>query len=413
MSPASSPAAVLAQLTKTLASGKLPAVAIRAGEQLVERLNSPVRTVILGLSGSGKSQLLNFLVGQRIVPDGTVLPSLELTWAAQSRTTVTLADETTQTHPGTALEKLVGADADFVKVQTDLPFLKHIILLEVVADRSTDSQADTIDWALRRADIVLWCSQSFGQPERELWSVAPDEIKDHSFLVLTKADTLPPDDLRQRISDLQDVVAEEFHSLFPVATLQAIAASQHDDSVDQAALAASGGTALIAAILRHTELGRRADIDSAMLFLSRFGALPPADDQNTPANKPDAAAISADAEPVSPPKKPNLMAARDHFSTALVFLQGRAVDLTGIQPTDAADSCSEILEHCTETANQLVDIFTNDGGDTTGTPEFQDDLTEAADMLLLMQLEDGHGPAADAVTLLLQLRRDLEMNLAA
>ncbi len=42
-----------------------------------------------------------------------------------------------------------------------------------------------------------------------------------------------------------------------------------------------------------------------------------------------------------------------------------------------------------------------------------DELAEAQDMMVLMQVEDGDGPAADAVTLLVQLRRDMEMQLAA
>ena len=44
---------------------------------------------------------------------------------------------------------------------------------------------------------------------------------------------------------------------------------------------------------------------------------------------------------------------------------------------------------------------------------FIDELAEASDMMVLMQVEEGDGPAADAVTLLLQLRRDMEMQLAA
>ena len=71
------------------------------------------------------------------------------------------------------------------------------------------------------------------------------------------------------------------------------------------------------------------------------------------------------------------------------------------------------MEHCAATTNHLADIFTEEDYIAADPPEFQGDLVEAVDMTLLMQLEGGEGPAADAVTLLLQLQRDIEMNIAA
>ena len=136
MNHASSATVVLKQLETSLVSGKLPAKAMRAGEHLLERLKSPVRTVILGLSGSGKSQLLNLLAGQCIVPNDAKLPPLELSWAEQSRTIVTLADGTVETHEGIVLQELAGTNAAFVKIATRLPILERISLLEVIADGS-------------------------------------------------------------------------------------------------------------------------------------------------------------------------------------------------------------------------------------------------------------------------------------
>ena len=46
-------------------------------------------------------------------------------------------------------------------------------------------------------------------------------------------------------------------------------------------------------------------------------------------------------------------------------------------------------------------------------PDVEELILDAADVILLMQSEDGEVPAADAVTLLLQLRRELEARLAA
>jgi len=43
----------------------------------------------------------------------------------------------------------------------------------------------------------------------------------------------------------------------------------------------------------------------------------------------------------------------------------------------------------------------------------QDDVMETADNILLLQLEGGAGPAADAVGILLQIRQEMEARIAA
>ena len=66
-----------------------------------------------------------------------------------------------------------------------------------------------------------------------------------------------------------------------------------------------------------------------------------------------------------------------------------------------------------DAVEHLVDVFSDDESGCPAADEFLDDLTEASDLMVLMQVEEGDAPAADAVTLLLQLRREMEMKLAA
>jgi hypothetical protein len=172
--------------------------------------------------------------------------------------------------------------------------------------------------------MVIWCSQAFTPAERWLWSAMPDRLKDHGFLVLTKADELIREGtLADADRRLDDIVAEEFHSLVPVATLQGLAALCRDTGTDRDALAASGAEALISALLAHVEQGRRADLDAALLFLSRFGGGPGARGARGGARLP------------CPPRRPSLpaacpgvrsgaVAADDTVSRALDILRGAA-----------------------------------------------------------------------------------------
>ncbi len=263
---------VLMKLENALASGALPTHVRKTGQHLLDRLQSPVRCVVLGLPGSGKSQLLNFLAGRAVIPDRACFPIFELSWAESPRTVFTGQDGTAETFDGIVLEKGPGPVVAFVKVEANLPMLRRFSLLEVGLSGSVKEQSAAVDWAIGRADIVLWCSQEFSPQEQNLWARVPDALKDHGFLVLTKADVLAAGGgLAERIAAVQEVAADEFHSVFPIATIQAIEGAQQDATVGAPALAASGGKALLASVLRQVDQGRSADLDSVLAFLSRHG----------------------------------------------------------------------------------------------------------------------------------------------
>lgn len=400
-------AMVLRQLEQSLCSDALTPAASEQGRHLLERLNSPVRTVILGLPGSGKSQIFNLLAGKAVLSGRASLPSVELTFAEKSQTVFTLKNGETKTTDGIMPQDAENLGATFVSLEASLPVLAQTSLLDVFVGSDAEDQQAKIDWAIKRADIVLWCSQEFTAEERKIWSAVPDAMKDHSFFVLTKADSFSSKDaLAARISALEDVVAEEFHSLVPVATLQANAAIATDCGVDEDLLSASGGKALIDVVLRQVELGRRADMDSVVLFLSRHKIV-----TGTPGVKPEDLGIgAATALNLTPVQS---QAAKDAVCGALEYLHQRATDLLPVADLADPDHATAILEHCSDTANNLAELITSKSSQVPDYMQLQDDIAEVSELLLLMRLEDGQGPAADAVTLLLQLRRDLELKLAA
>jgi hypothetical protein len=213
------------------------------------------------------------------------------------------------------------------------------------------------------------------------------------------------------MAELEDVVAEEFHSLVPVATLQGLAAMEGPQGTDRDALAASGAEALIAAILGHVEQGRRADLDAALLFLSRFGsggtapAAAPA-----PAEVAEAPAlVPAPVDPPPPAAEPvpaEATVADETVARALDILRGAAGPL--LARMDEAGHAEDILEGCAQAAQAVADTI-----DPAALPRLHDEALEVAEMLVLLGLERSETAAADAVTLLLQLRRDLSYAEAA
>ena len=410
---------VIERLRSALDAERLPAAARKHAKQLIERLSSAVRVTLLGLPGSGKSSLINMFAGRDILPTTIRLPSVELVWGASPKIIETSSDGRTITHEGSDFGQ-VSKRAAYLRVEMPIDILHRISLLEVVTDGSAGELTAAIDWATRRTDIALWCSQAFGEAERIAWARVPETLKDHAFIVLTKADILSAEKkLASRVDDLEAIVAEEFHSLFAIATLQALRAHRPDGTIDEALRHASGGMALTDEILRHAERGRRADLDTADLFLARYNVGAPEKTETAaaaptpvaaPAPAPVAVAAPAPAPAPAPERKPNLTLIREGAQ----FLSRRAEGIERTVSTwSGAGDAPRVIEQCVDTVEHLVDHFARDDTGCAVSDRLSDDFSEASDLLMLMQSEEGEGPAADAVTLLLQMKREMEVSLAA
>jgi hypothetical protein len=415
MSSADPAGNVVARLSAAVASGALPPGTQARAERLLGRLTAPVRVAVLGLPGSGRTGVLNLLAGRRVVADGAGLPSLSVMSGPVERTVLIGfgGRETPRAGPPPAAAAL-PADVERIRVEMPLPVLSRIALYEPAMGRSRARRAAAVAAAAEEADILLWCTQGFGAEERALWRAVPDAAKDHSFLVLAKADRLMAEGaLADRMSALEPIVAEEFLCLLPVATPQALAAFGRDGGPDEAALKASGGRALIAAVTRHVDEGRRADMDAALLFLSRLGAdaplaAPAAGRPARPARPSRPATARRASRPAPEPAPGPDDSRRGPLGAMLAQLRERAADLAAIAGEDAAADPQRVLDHCAETAESLAAMAPDGPTGEDGCDALCEDVHEAAETMLLLQLEAGARPAEDAVTLLLQLRRDLE-----
>ena len=408
---------VIERLNWALEADALPKAARDYANHLLNRLSQPVRVSVLGAPKSGKSQLINMFVGQQLVPKDAKLPTTEFIWGESERMTVTAADGSVSRVHSSDLATLSGRNAAFLQVELPVPILRRINLLEVVTDGSDEELASGVDWAVRRTDIALWCTQTFGTMERSVWSRVPDSLKDHAFLVLTKADVLSAEKvLSKRVADLETIVAEEFHSMFAVATLQAVRAFR-PQGVDEGMFHASGGGALTSEVLRHAERGRRADFDSAHMFLARYQvqagpkAVPTVANENPEPIADETLVIpNAIEAPVDTQTKVQNV---ELFADAVRFLKRRADGLAETAGSLREGETKPIVDLCVDAVEHLTDLFSQDESGCEAADAFIDELAEATDVMVLMQVEDGDAPAADAVTLLLQLRHDMEMQLAA
>ncbi|MFQ6551265.1 hypothetical protein AAD018_002850 [Aestuariibius insulae] len=271
MSAARSEQDICAALDKGIQTGIFPDPVAEQAKLYLMHLRDPVRLSVMGLPGTGKSTLTNFLTGASVVPEGIRLPSLWVVRGERNRAICTLRDGTEEVIEPIDAGEIAACAPVFVRLEMRLPALDKISVLEVVMGPEISDRRRALGWAARRTDIAIWCSQAFDHEEQELWSTMPDRIKDHAFLVISKADELASSGILQdRLADLGATAAEDFQGIYPIATLQALDARAPDGSVDKAKLTSSGGRALIGAILRIVEQGRQSALDNAGILLRQY-----------------------------------------------------------------------------------------------------------------------------------------------
>jgi hypothetical protein len=114
--------------------------------------------------------------------------------------------------------------------------------------------------------------------------------------------------------------------------------------------------------------------------------------------------VSAEPVAVEPVTVP--AAEVDLLDNAIQHIVARSAELIGTVDPDEKISVDAILDHSRETIEQVLSLLGQ--ARSTGLRRVVDDLGEIQDIIMLMQLEKGHAPADDALTLILQIRRDLE-----
>lgn len=102
---------------------------------------------------------------------------------------------------------------------------------------------------------------------------------------------------------------------------------------------------------------------------------------------------------------------RGLLALAIDLIVARAAELAAEVNPEEKVPVDLVLDHGRETVDRLQAILSR--GASPGVRRITADLGEVQDLIMLMQLEKGHAPADDALTLILQLKRELETLSAA
>ena len=409
---------VMIRLHRALEAGTLPPEGRKIGQRLMTQLHQPTRIAVIGLAGAGKTSLINMLLGANVMPELKGLAAVELSYGATGRFQVTMMDGTIEITEGALNPAQLPAGTMKIGIQLPDLRLKEWSFTEYSLLPSGPGHREILDWMAERSDLAIWCTQQFDDRERALWSQVPEHLKDHSILALTRADRLyMRGELADRINRLQPVVADEFLSLCPIATLQAAAARKADGLQDEALWKSSGGRAFFDGLRQQVEQAKTADLDHAYMLLQRYKvAIADLDAEPVVARAepvtlvkplPVSAAVAKSVARAPAGRKPG---ADQVIEEALGVLRGCADELLSSDATGGAAS-ERILERCSRTAEDLVHLLSETDDTSSEMAALREDAIEGEQMLMLLRLERGESAAEDSLTVILQLKKEISERL--
>jgi hypothetical protein len=395
---------VVDRLESALETADIPGPYHRWGARLLSHLRKPVQVVVTGLPGSGKTALVNMLAGRAVLggQDGAAIA--EIAHGPDARAVFEMEDGSVAVSAGLARDAAWPAGVRLTRQELPDPRLERQSLVEIGLPADPAQQAARLQEIVARADMILWCTERFDETEQRLWAGVPDGLKDHSLLVLTMADRqMMRGVLASRIEALDPIVAEEFLGLYPVATMQGLTALTAEAAVDDRLWASSGGKALAACVAHQVEQGRSSDVDQAQMLLDRLAART----GGRGARPRDMSAASGEvmALPSDLPKGGEAL-----LGQAVSVLQARARAMLEATDGDAGVDTDRLLDDCVDAVSAISGLMEQAGDGAEHGPaaaELRADLQDGEEMLLLFQLERGEEAALDAVTLLLQLRKEM------
>lgn len=355
-------------------------------------VNAPVRIAVAGQRGSGKSSLIDLLVGSGVLTNGgrtDRLPPLILRYSAQEQTIAGWWDRPDQVFPGLALDTALAEKPDIVTVELNCDALRDLWLVDIPPLDGSPAQGEALFALSRLADVMVWCAdgRTFADhDDRAIWAKIPAHLRRYSVLALTHMDLM---------SDAQDDAVRaklgaenpaRFRDCVPVALSVAAKTVEGEAGPVRPYWSDSGAEDLVAAILELTDSFRRTP------------TTPPA--QADPAGVPEDgdATLQTVADPGKDdlPENQGLLALRETWRAKIGSLMVRVSNRT--LPDNAA-----FIGAARDCVAEFLEVLTEPGHLTSREGWIPAEFEQAENFLVLLQFEDAADVAPDAARVLLQL----------
>jgi hypothetical protein len=237
------------------------------------------RFALMGEFSSGKSTLLNLLIGEDLLPTRVTATELPPVWFSHGAPRAFWVDRQGRQHPlGFGEFAGVPRSARYLRVFTPAPFLQGCDVLDTPGISDPNLEEESWRFPVGQANFVLWCTpatQAWRETERSTWLSLPERLRARSVLVVTRADKLAlPTDRDKVARRLARESFGLFGSLVFLSSLDAVRGRQLESETGDGSLWARSGGAELLARIGEGVAGVRAD-RADLLSRYRAGTAPP------------------------------------------------------------------------------------------------------------------------------------------
>lgn len=158
------------------------------------------RIMVAGEFSSGKTRLVNALLGEDLLPSAVTSTSLPPIWIThgEGRPECIGTDGRARSFDSVLalVDHVLGGDLEAIhhcRIPHHSPVLLHFDLIDTPGNSDPNIPAACWERIVGHADMILWCSnvvQAWRQSEKSAWLAIPAEVAAQSHLVLSHADRL-------------------------------------------------------------------------------------------------------------------------------------------------------------------------------------------------------------------------------
>lgn len=226
------------------------------------------RISLMGEFSSGKSTLLNLLLGADLLPTRVTTTEMPPVWLSFGAPRAFWVDREGGEHPlESGRWEGIPRSARFVRAFAESPILERCDILDTPGISDPNLEDESWKFPVGQSNLVLWCTpvtQAWRETERSTWLSLPARLRANSLLVVTRADKVSLFD-REKVARR---LARESDGLFAnmtfLASLDAVRGKALMEAEGDASLwQQSGGAELLARIdlaLGAARAARRAQL---------------------------------------------------------------------------------------------------------------------------------------------------------
>ena len=211
---------------------------------------------LMGEYSAGKSTMLNFLLGETVLPTRVTATNLPPIWLSYGLESIcTGLKHTGETETFDVSELPIRGDRGYFVIRLTAPIaaLTHTDIIDTPGISDPRLDESSLAFLQSYLDFVIWCTgatQAWRQSEKAAWSAFPEALQQRSILTITRIDKLRRSaDLAKVLNRVKGAASQSFAQILPLATLQAIEASADPElRSDNALWETSGGQAFMEAV---------------------------------------------------------------------------------------------------------------------------------------------------------------------